>query len=62
MGMRALGEGLAYMTGVILSCGPSQMFGLIKGGIDLTKLAKIHWKISKIGGPTLFCLRSSKKL
>ena len=33
------------LGGVVLSCGPSQIYGVIKGGADLAKLAKIKSKI-----------------
>lgn len=37
-----------YSLGIILSCGPSQVYGLIKGVIDLVKYAQIRSKISKL--------------
>lgn len=43
----AIAEGFAYLTGVILSCGPSQLFGLIKGTIDLIRLTSIQSKLSR---------------
>jgi hypothetical protein len=42
-------EGLAYAGGVLISCGPSQLFGTIKGGLDLYKLHTIQTKIAAIG-------------
>ena len=40
-------EGLSYGLWVALSCGPSQVFGLIKGTIDLVRWNKIRNKIHK---------------
>ncbi len=41
-------DGAAYALGVLLSCGPSQIFGIVKGTIDLVKLAMLQVKISKV--------------
>src|SRR5437773_42630 len=35
----------SYALGIILSCGPSQLFGIIKGCFDAIKLCIIHSKI-----------------
>ncbi|MBS0655943.1 MAG: hypothetical protein JSR46_09215, partial [Verrucomicrobia bacterium] len=46
--MNLVVDGLAVTASFLLSCGPSQLFGLIKGGIDLVRLAKIQYKISQV--------------
>ena len=38
-------EVLAFAAEIILSCGPSQIYGLVKGAIDLYKYAQIRSKI-----------------
>lgn len=42
-------EVFSYATAFLLSCGPSQIFGLVKGALDLYRLVKIQNKISAIG-------------
>jgi hypothetical protein len=42
-----IAEGFAYLTGIILSCGPSQIFGLVKGAIDVARLTSIQSKLSR---------------
>lgn len=43
-----IAQGAAFAAGVLLSCGPSQIFGIIKGGIDLIRLASLQRKISTV--------------
>jgi len=40
---------LGYVGGVVISCGPSQAYGLIKGAIDAARLAVIQAKIFYYG-------------
>lgn len=36
-----------YSLGIVLSCGPSQVYGFVKGVIDLAKYASLRMKISR---------------
>ncbi|MBS0633910.1 MAG: hypothetical protein JSR37_00425 [Verrucomicrobia bacterium] len=46
--MKKFALGMAYTLGVLASCGPSQIYGLIAGTVKLIQLAKVKGQISKI--------------
>jgi hypothetical protein len=51
-----------YTFGIILSCGPSQIYGLVKVVVDLVKYASICSKISKLKAKEGYSLRRMSDL
>lgn len=49
-------EASLYITGIVLSCGVSQLYGLIKGGLDLKKYCTLRSKIHQWKSVEALCL------